>query len=199
MTNLNFFKVSVLAAFVALTGCNEMDGVLKANETLSLKKGKKTVLIPAGQYITEVEADGDDQVEVKIRLNKDKSEKFEFMVPKDSFKEKTFRIPAEVTGQIYSLAGVRDEEVTRSELRRDWESCSYDDYITRCATDNQGRTRCWSERITRWGQRWVEYIDETTVYSLEAQLLTAQETVAADFSGERTITERLYRNVGYCR
>ncbi len=199
MSFLKISKTLVLVTTLALglTACNDIEGTLKANEDLTLKKGKKTVLVPAGTYETELEADS-EELEVKIKIN-DKSQKFDFAIPKDALKDNTFNIPAEQTGQLYGVQGTRDVSEVTSAPRQDWESCQYDEYYTRCATDNRGRTHCWTERVTRWGQRWVEYVERETTYTVEAQLINSAGQAAADFDGSRTIVERFYRQTGICR
>lgn len=189
----------ILPLSLALTACNDIEGTLSVAEKLSLKNGKKTIEIPVGSYATEVEADGDEQVQVEVQVAEKKKVKIEFSVPKDSFKNKDFNIPASQTGQPYGLAGTRDESSTRSERKTDWESCSYDDYINECYTDRDGRTRCYQRRITRWGQRWVEFYDTTTVYTLAAQLVGQKNTAVAEFNGSKTVVTRDYINSGWCR
>lgn len=192
-----FKKALLIVAALGLTACNDIEGTLKAYEDLTLKKGRKTQVVPAGTYLAKIEVES-KEVDVKIQVGGD-TEKFEFAIPKDALKGNRFDIPAEVTGQAYGLAGTRDVEERMSPPQQDWESCQYEEWYRRCGVDRQGRHVCWDERVTRWGQRWVEYQDRDTTYIVDAELVTQDNRTAADFSGSRTVTERLYRRVGVCR
>jgi hypothetical protein len=187
----------VVALSFGLTACNDIEGTLNANEDLTLTKDKKSISIPAGTYETKIESDS-KEIEVKIKVGK-KSQKFEFAIPKDALKDDTFDIPAEQTGQIYGLQGTRTIDEVMTAPRQDYESCEYYEYYTRCSTDARGNTRCWTERVTRWGQRWVEYVDRETTTTVSANLVNASGATAAEFDGSRTDVERIYRNQGICR
>ena len=187
----------VAALSLGLTACNDIEGTLKANEDLTFNKDKKSISLPAGTYETEIEADS-KEIEVKIKVGK-KTQKFDFAIPKDALKDDTFDIPAEQTGQIYGLQGTRTIDEVTTAPRQDYESCEYYEYYTRCSTDRNGNTRCWTERITRWGQRWVEYVDRETTTTVSANLVNASGATAAEFDGSRTDVERFYRNQGICR
>ncbi|MEK6555757.1 MAG: hypothetical protein AABZ31_10980 [Bdellovibrionota bacterium] len=200
MSILKFAKTFMLAgvAVAGLTACNDLEGILKANENLTLiNKDKKTVTLPAGSYKTELDVDS-KKVKVKIEVN-DKTQKFEFAVPEDALKDDTFNVPAEQTGQAYGLQGTRTVEESSSGVRQDWEQCQYDEWYTRCATDSRGRTQCWQERVTRWGRRFVQYEDIYTTYTVAANLVSASGSAAAQFNGDLTVTERQYYQSDYCR
>lgn len=196
-------RILVAAALsVGLIGCNEMKGTLSASENLSLNdKDGKVMSVAAGTYNAELEAKDKTTVKVKIEGagKKGKDLKFYFNLPANAMKSGQFDIPASQTGQPYGVRGNRDIETTESDVQRGYESCQYEDWEQYCWADRQGRVVCQTRRVTRWGQRYVEYTDVTETEVLALDLINASSATAAHFDGSRSESYRNYRYQNYCR
>lgn len=187
---------------VGLTGCNEMKGTISAYEALSLRdKDGKTVSVNAGTYESELSAKDKTTIKVEIEGagNKGKDLKFYFRLPANSMKSGRFDIPAAQTGQPYGVRGDREITVTESRVQRGYESCQYEDWEQYCWGDRDGRVVCQTRRVTRWGQRYVEYQDVTETESISLDLVNAANAAAAHFDGSRSESYRDYTYQEYCR
>ncbi len=186
---------------VGLTGCNEMQGTLSAFENLSLRaKDGSAVSVMSGTYNAQLSAK--DKSTIKVQINgagpKGKDVKFYFNLPANAMKSGQFNIPAAQTGQPYGVRGQRDINSTASPIQAGYESCQYEDWEQYCWADRDGHVVCQTRRVTRWGQRYVEFQDITETENVNLDLVNARDSAAAHFDGSRSDSYRQYRYQDYC-
>lgn len=190
----------LVAALALTTGCKELDGHLQVHKPLQVKKdGNAQKTISKGAYEVEIKYKADkNRIDIKAENAAGDKIKFNYTHPAGYQlpENGTFYISAEASNQDFDLSGENSVIQNVSEVRRGWESCMSDFPERECYYDQYGRPFC--RDVRRYGQRYVEYRDVTTVYATDAQLISGNEVIA-ELSADRSESERQYLEVGYCR
>lgn len=203
-------KVLIAASLLALTACDPFEGVISVKEAMMVKSTEKdpfcspddsygcdkivNVNIPVGDYGTKLEFVGNYQIQLNMKIN-GKKKQLNLDLPKKIKipSNGPFEISSANLGQDFSAQGNAITNVTDSEMRTGYESCTYQRPETVCTP--QG---CHTEYRTVWGQQYVEYFDRHTDQNLDVNFVNAQSALLANFNGHRSFNERIYRYKGQC-
>lgn len=205
MKKLNIKKALIAAGSILLFAgaCKEVKGLLTIDETITLKGNEERQSFEPGSYDVELDI-GQRRVALKFNSSDDRSEnsKYRFYYPDDFDMPdagETAFISSKDSKQPYDLRIAVDEEVFRSDIRHDYESCTYTRNVRRCHY-RHGRPMCRWETETAYGRRYVEFVLKTTDTYYTAMLShpNTTETVAS-FEGNEQDYKREYVYVDHCR
>ncbi|AGH95172.1 hypothetical protein [Pseudobdellovibrio exovorus] len=191
-------KLFVLANLLLLTACDPFEGNLSVKYAF-LVKGKANAVVAAGDHSAKLDFDGKKKITINLKQN-GKKQKIELNLnnklnlPNNGSFELT---AADLGGQDFSSRGTVQTQTRDSELRREYESCSYQRREHVCYPTKNGVV-CRDEYRTVYGRRPVEFIDRTTYQQLAVNFIHANGALLADFNGDKQSTERLYRYQGHC-
>lgn len=140
---MKFLRYSVmLSACLFLTACDEdYSGVLSLQQQVVLKLKKSDLVLPAGNYNTEISASS-SKVKLKVQVN-GAEQKVEFKLAK-GVKIKTFNdvdLAPDVSGQPYRIKGDENTEYEDSSSVRTTESCTYSTIERQCGYE-RGPQQC---------------------------------------------------------
>jgi hypothetical protein len=190
-----------VAAGVIAVGCEEVFGILTVDETITLKGDEERNSFEPGIYDVEIDI-GRKRVALKFEDDNSENSKYRFYYPDDfDMPERdgeTAFISSKDSRQPYDLRIAVDKEYTSSDLRTEYESCSYTRPVQRCGY-RYGRYDCWMEHETVWGQRYVEYyvVTEDTQYTAYLSYPGNDQSVA-DFEGHEYRNSKDYLRADRC-
>ncbi len=194
-------KLLALALMSLLfASCENIDGKFEAHNTLELRDGNSTDTIRPGKYEAVIKL---RKSKVKLKLTDDSgSDTYNFNLPKNVDLPTTngsFSLTSAQVEQPYDVSGKIETDITMGTLRRERESCQYQEPYTVCyPTGNGGRT-CHTEYRTRYGFRDVEYRIRTQDQRISFNLLRpATSGIEGRFTGREVTAERVYQYTGRC-
>lgn len=208
-------KIMLLIAVLALSACTPLEGNFKAEKDLTFKSKKSifsskyiSVRVPARDYKAKFNFTNFNNLKIDLS-GVDKTIKIKMpdglnINPKDD----EFFIQGSDINQIYDFDGRIQSHYTRTNTRRERESCSYTRYEQRCGTvcyvDNWGqqicRVECSQMPVTYWGTRIVEYYHSTRNTEMRLEVLepSTSEPVGL-FNGDEVRTSRIVTFESMCR
>lgn len=177
-----------------LTGCKDLEGVLNVAQQFSLKTTQGQVAVSPGQYQTSLDFKR-NKVVAKMKTNQGQI-KFEISTKETHLPENgQYMIPANKSGQNFDMYGENKTVYQRSEIKSGVESCTYQDHETVCTPKG-----CTTQPVTRWGQRYIQYYDETRTLDAQFIITAVQTTLSkAQFNGRSQETYRVVTSSGVCR
>ena len=186
---MNLIKsVFLISTVLFLAGCEDLNGTLTVLKSFKANTKNGTQTISAGTYKTSLDFKRD---RVVVALKTDSGET-EFTIKTQSNTtipdNGNFEVKSAESGQPFDVLGNNKTIETRSETRRGYESCQYQDLQPVC-----GPQGCHSEPVTRWGQQYIEYYLRTVTTDLAINL-TAVGNVAtsfAKFAGHSAFSEKV--------
>lgn len=185
---MNFKKIIVLGSLLALVGCQDLKGTLSVlkNFKALTKNGTQTILI--GTYKTSLDFKR-DRVVVALKTNDGETELTIKTPPGTTIPDNgNFEVRSALSGQPFDTLGTNKTVEERSETRRGYESCQYQDIQTVCDP-----TGCRGVPYTRWGQQYIEYYLRTVTTDLAINLMeigSVNETLAK-FAGHSAFSEKV--------
>jgi hypothetical protein len=207
MKNKGKLLLSLLAVAVLAACALEVRGLFKAHTSLEfLQKGflgrvKKVVVAP-GAYNSLISLDGRNNV-AKLTIygaNREKTT-VSFKAPLENIplNGSWVTVPASQTGQHYDLRlAAKRNIVKEDELRREWESCTYQRCHTRCTGTGENR-ECHQECTTYHGEQRVEYYFVHTYWDIKFKLGRSGNFSHAGYEGNRHDVAKDYTYRGSCR
>ena len=236
-TMKNLFILATLLLFVS---CEKItaNGVIETTEEITLsksgkknrvtfnpdgtvKKIKKPVTIPAGQYKGEFKISSKKTTKLKFHNVPGQKKKaiIEFSIPKDAklpTVSGTFYLTAQQVKQPYAIAGSLATEYSQSGQTNTYESCTYyvEEYICRTKYERRCRTRrdgseycrdvprqvCRYETVSRNGSQDVSYHYSYTQRDFVVNLVNpATKAQASTFTGRHNSSKKVYDYKGTCR
>ncbi|ATH07953.1 hypothetical protein BIY24_08310 [Halobacteriovorax marinus] len=205
----------LLMTLIGFVSCNDLDGTFTAKQDLVFKTKKSiisskyvSVKVPAGNYKAEFDFTSFDNLKIDLSgIDK----KIKIKLPDDldiNDRNDEFYIQGADVRQKYDFEGRIHTDYSRSETRRETESCSYTRYETRCRqvchVNNRGRQICRSEcsqfPVTHYGYRRIEYYYSTRVTNMSLNVLepSTSENVGS-FTGRDSSTNRVVTWETPCR
>lgn len=194
------FLILLGFAMSMFASCDKLSGSMNLEQDLHLVKRNKPYIIPAGQYKASMKINSRKKATFKLE-GADKY-KVKVQLPARDFPTRNGDIHISNTeiDQPYDLHGRVNTTVTRSEERRGYESCTYEERYTRCTVDSDGNRRCHTAYRTIRGNRFVRYYVKTENKRLEMKFHEpGRSEPAAAFTGRSSNAERIYQSVGTCR
>ncbi len=195
---------------LSITSCINFRGTFTANENLKLIHttvfgNDKVRNVPAGSYATRFKftsedkvkftfENGDNDIEVKVKLPENRT------FPREKGE---INLPASQTGQRYDIKGFIDTRYSRSDVRRERESCSYTVYRRECRTtcDRRGNCRQICDRVpvTRYGYQEVEYRYRYTDRDLKLEMtVPGSDAIVGSYRGDDRDVQKDYVYRGRC-
>lgn len=208
-------QILLLVALLGLGACNDLDGTFKAHKDLVFKTKKRVfsskyvnVKVPARDYSAEFRFTSFDNLKIDLSgISKTIKIKLPDNLDIDE-RDDEFYIQGSQVKQRYDFDGRIKSDYTRSETRRERESCSYTRYERRCRqschVDNRGRqvcrTHCSDEPVTHWGHRRVEYYLSTRNTQMRLKVLEPSTSeIVGQFKGRDVNTHRVVTHESICR
>jgi hypothetical protein len=192
----------ILSALV-LTGCDRVGGQLNVTNDFNLKNSNgNSQSLKVGTYNAELSQSTFGK-RIILKLNNDQNQKYDFKIP-DGTKlpsNGTFLLKSNEIGQPVDLQGVVDTKITDSDVREDYQSCSYSEPYTVCSPSGpNGQTTCSVYYRTIIGSQWTRYYDRNLDEHVTLTIAPANTTNAvAEFLGHATNVQRIIVNQSPCR
>lgn len=209
-----FKRLFIISSLLFLTACDPFEGIISVKQAMSVKSTEKSpwcspddpmacdqivnVAVPVGDYGAKLEFVSRDQIQINLKIN-GKKKQLNLDLPKklNVPNNGTFEISAADLGQNFSAQGGAATNITDSEIRTGYESCTYQRRETVCYPVNN-QVVCREELRTVYGQQYVEYFDRRTDQRINMNFIDSQNALLADFNGQRSSTERIYRYKAQC-
>lgn len=190
----------LLFAAVLFAGCEKIEGQLNVTKDVKIVTTKgvsRTVRV--GSYSADIKAN--TKKKITLRLNNDSDEKYEFNIPDGSIPSNgSFSYKSNVVGQPVDLTGSVATQVTNGERRQTNESCQYQEAVQQCFPVPQGGVNCQIVYVTRFGYRWIQYYDRTTVKDVTLSIAAANTNEeSAQFVGHAAWADRIVLSETQCR
>jgi hypothetical protein len=199
-------KLALVALAFAFVGCTEFQSQLtvvqpfEAKQTAFFGKPRK-LTIPAGRYETSLSGTMGGDLEIALKVN-GKKEKIRMNIPRNTIPENngTFQLTAEQLKQTFAIRGDLRTDVTRGDLRRAVENCTYTRERRVCGRDEDGQRRCHNETETIHGRQEIEYHPVTTVKVIQVEIVNPSfpSQAAATLNGNNVVNSRDYTYRGIC-
>ena len=187
--------IQLLFLALILVSCETISGNFTALNELVFKDGVK---VPAGVHKAKIKAK-----KRSLTLEFSKDLKVKFNIPKNTdlpTRNGEIILSQNDVKQPFDIQGNVATNVSDSESRRDYESCTYREPQRVCYRDNQGRTRCYTEYRDIRGYRNVQYRLRTEDKKLSISLQTPGTNIlAGHFEGNDVSRFRVYEYEGICR
>ncbi len=196
------YLVSILMATALLSGCKtRVEGQLNVTKDIKLRafSGEKHN-IAVGTYTADLSPNGSERI--ALRLNNDKNERFNFAIPSD------VKIPDNGTlnltsAQVNQAADVNINVVTvvtKSDIREEMTSCTYQMPVQRCYPTPGGGVQCSIYYETVFGQQWERFYNVITTKDLTLNLSEPAATESsAQFIGSSQTFRRVILGQSPCR
>lgn len=183
----------VLMAFIFVTGCEDMSGLLKVSEKFSVLVNGRSKVIPEGTHNTKLDFER-ERITATIEVNGRNIQVLILLPNTVSLPENgPFVIKSEQSGQPFDIKGQIQTTITRSDLKTDRETCEYRSQEPVC--DQYG---CTIRDVTKWGWRDIEYFEETTDKQLFFNTLSQSGVAQSRFDGASKTTTRRMTFEGQC-
>ncbi len=194
------FALLALASLMA--SCDRVEGQLNVTKELKLKDSKGDVkTLTIGSHNADLKQTKFTK-KIILRLNNNQDEKFEFKIP-DNFKIPSngiFQLSSAQIGQNVDLVGSVSTTSTNSEVRENYQTCTYQMPVQECHTGPNGQTSCTIYYRTVNGTQWVRYYDRNSTQSVHMNINQKGSTeAAADFHGDISWSDRVVLNESACR
>lgn len=213
----------VLSVATILSACDPISGRLQVGRSFTVKTAagdpqmggacpadlypcaneEKVETIQPGSYNMEISQFGGDNIRIQLGSGS-KTMNIDLALPdgQDIPSTGNIALSSQQTGQPFDLQAQTQTTVTRTEPRRDIESCQITWQERVCGLVPGGPNgkpvhKCRTETFSRPGSRDVEYYYKTTHQDMQAQIL-AQGSQVATFVGSRTSTDKIYLYEGPC-
>lgn len=187
-------KNVLLAIFAfGLYGCKDLKGILNVQSAFPLKTTSGVVNVTPGSYDTQLDFKK-NKIEITVKTGNKKAKlevktQGKIEVPQNG----EFVISPEQSGQEFTVNGKNSTEVTRSNRQSTWKSCTYQTPETYCTP--QG---CYQQIVTRWGQQYIEYYNETTKRDTLLAIVHQGQN-AANFESHSVYQEQVIVRETMCR
>lgn len=191
-----FLSVGLLVtAALAMTGCEDLPGVLIVTKNFNVLVKGKEKKVPAGQHETSLDFKK-DRVVATIKTA-DGNLKVELAVPKGAQipDNGNFELRSSQTGQPFDILGAVQTKVTNSPTQTGYEACQVQDYTHIC--DPRG---CHAVPIVRQGNRFIEFYFRDTDRAMQFDM-TAISNVQdkySRFDGRSQTREKVLIRTGPC-
>lgn len=190
----------LLVAAALFAGCERIEGQINVTKEVRLENSRGNMrTIRVGTYTADIKAN--TKKKITLRLNNEGDEKYEFNIPNGSIPTNgTFAYKAATVGQPVDLSGIVATQVSESGIGQTTESCQYQYPVQSCWPLPNGGMNCSTHMETRWGTRWIQYFDRTTVKEVTLSIAVANTSEeAAQFTGSATDLERVVMSATQCR
>ncbi len=188
-------KILVLASFLVLSSCEDLGGTLQVLKNFSATTKNGAHLLQVGTYESTLNFKR-DRVIVSVKEAGGKIQ-FSINTPAGSSipRNGNFEIKSVQSGQPFDVLGNNKTDEQRSEIRRGYESCQYQEVQPVC-----GPSGCSSQVVDRWGQRFTEYYLRTVTEDLKIDLTAIGSTTNtfAHFTGHSSYSEKVITQQGPC-
>lgn len=181
-------SIILVSTVLFLAGCEDMNGTLTVFKNFKALTKNGTQTVSAGTYKTTLDFKRD---RVVVALKTDSGET-EFTIKTSTNTtipdNGNFEVKSAESGQPFDVIGNNKTVETRSETRRGYESCQYQDFQPIC-----GPQGCHSEPVTRWGQQYIEYYLRTVTTDLTIGLVAVGNVGSslAKFAGHSVFNEKV--------
>lgn len=207
-------KIMLLIAVLGLSACNPLEGTFKAKKDLTFKSKKtfsnnyRKIRVPARDYSAKFDFTRFDNLKIDLSGI---SKTIRIKMPDGlniNTKDDEFYIQGSDINQLYDFDGRIKSDYTRTETRRERESCSYTRYEPVCRTvcdiyagrQQVCRSVCTQEPVTYWGNRMVEYYHSTRNTQMRLKVLAPSTSESLGlFQGNDVVTSRIVTYESMCR
>lgn len=189
----------LIAAAVLFAGCERIEGQLNVTSDVKLENTRgNTRIVRVGTYTADIKAN--TKKKITLRLNNESDEKYEFNIPNGSIPTNgSFAFKSATVGQPVDLSGTVKTVVTESGIGQTTESCQYQYPVQSCFPLPNGGMSCSTHMETRFGTRWIQYFDRTSVKDINLSIAVKNtDTEAAQFIGQNTSVERVVMQASQC-
>jgi hypothetical protein len=221
-------KLSKLLAIsltcLTLVACDDREGTLTVQSPITLKAKKGNATIPAGTYEADIEGKSKTEIQLEIKLNKDKKIEANFKVPKNALDQRNIFISSKESGQPYDIEGLRDFDSQTTAPQWSTRSCTYTTYEYRCWTvqnppvchteticqpngscsshqtchPNGSHQECGQVAVNQYGRQDYEYTTTYTTDTLDIDLKSGSTAMASFHSVVNDSHENIM-HMGVCR
>jgi PBP1b-binding outer membrane lipoprotein LpoB len=197
------FIISLSTIALLIVGCNKLEGQLNVTTDFKLKSSKGDMnTISVGTHNADLDKKSLSK-KIVLRLNNNSDEKYEFKIP-DGAKipsNGNFSLKSSEIGQAVDLNGAVDTQVTRSQTRDEFQSCTYTEPYTVCSPSGpNGQTVCQTYMRTVNGSQWVRYYDEYIDQKISMSITPVGSTTSAgEFIGTASNVQRVVVSQTGCR
>lgn len=212
-----FKGLSVVSSLLLLAACDpvEFAGVISVKQPMVIKSTESqpgcnpsdsircrkvvNVSVPVGDHKGKMNLVGRKQIQLKLTIN-DKKRSLNLVLPKklEVPDNGAFEISAADLGQDFGAQGNAATKVADSETRKDYETCTYERRETVC-TPSGHQVVCRDELRTVYGRQLVEFFDRRTDQQVSINFFSAQNSLLANYNGQRNTAERIYSYKSICR
>lgn len=179
--------------------CDDLKGDFEALQNLEFKNRKgETVEVATGNYDAVIKFNSKKKMTLQLEQGEDKI-KAEFRIPKgvEFPNNDTIELTAKQVEQNYDVTISDVNNVSISDIRRDFESCTVRVPVRRCRRRPDGGTVCWVDYVSRWGNRTVDYRLETTS-GTKLMTLSEEGSDVGEFNADYRKSVRRYEFIGRC-
>ncbi len=194
---------------LVVVGCKEEEVKIKGNLEIGLPTSFKNVdanardtILQPGQYSTILGFKSRREVEMQIKTNK-KTLVASIKIPagqKFPTENGVIALSAKDIGQGFDLMGQVRTEVTKGQVVRDHQSCTWTRTTPNCfPVGNPPQMVCQDRQETQWGQQVVEYRNDKKHREITFQIQTpGTEEVRGHFESIKDWTEKVVLYEGRC-
>ncbi len=209
------FKAVVFSGLFlfALTGCDPIRGAVQVNETFDaiVDEGRCSghegpcadalrVRVEPGDYWMTLAAWSEREIELEFNGPRVYVMKLKINGRGSLPSNGPFRLLANQTGQPFHLVGRTETIVTETAPTTGVQTCEIvtERRLCRRSQEDPQKEACETHRVTRDGQRQVEYLYRTTKARIRGEITTTDGRAVAALDGGRSSAERLYTFRGAC-
>lgn len=186
---------SLILSTIVMTGCEDLPGVLTVTKAFNAVVKRKTKTIDVGQYKTSLDFKRNKVVAI-IDTGSEKM-KIELAVPDNAQipSNGNFELSAAQTGQPFDVLGSVQTQVNESEMRSEYESCTYQTYDTICTPSG-----CHSVPVNRYGNRFIDYYVRDTNQKMDFDMTTSGDARSklSHFAGAARYSEKIVTRESSC-
>ncbi|OUR99832.1 hypothetical protein A9Q84_02045 [Halobacteriovorax marinus] len=193
-------KSSILVLLLSLVfvSCETIDGSLETFSDINLKgkRGKVTTL-NEGVYSAKIKLKSKRKMKLVIG-----DDSFIFAIPRGTkfpTENGEIKLSSADVKQAYDVFGSIKTDVEHGSVRRDRESCSWDEPYTVCERNSDGEVTCRTEYRTRYGWKEVRYHIDIIDKRLSVELLApGSDSIEGKFYGQERYAHKVYNYEGRC-
>ncbi len=194
----------ILAVLTLFASCKNFDGKFEVQQLISFNikstvfGSERLVVVDPGIYDSSLEFKSKTKAFFVIKTEEQKYKIVLKMQNGESFPQsdgEIFILGGDIN-QPWDARGEVASNVSRSEMYREYESCTYTELVTTCYPEH-GHNVCHAHYVTRHGRKRVEYYVEYNDSKLYLNIIK-DDQILGTFKGNHFESERVYDFIGEC-